>query len=187
MAVGRSFSEGGSPGLRNCEPRRARPESPSPEPGGGYNPRMSDPAVKPPTVAELVWNRDLILSGTSGKASIVLDSAGLAGPSPVQTLAFALAGCMAMDVVHVIRKGRHRLRGCRVELVGQRAPKEPRRFTAIALRFSITGNVPREAVDRAIELSREKYCSVWHSMRQDISLTVTASISPASPSTSGGV
>ena len=142
-------------------------------------------------VAELVWDHDLIFTGTSAKASIVLDSAGLAGPSPVQTLAFALAGCMAMDVVHVIRKGRHDLRGCRVELVGERAPMDPRRFTAIALRFSITGTVPREAVDRAIELSREKYCSVWHSMRQDIPLTVTASISPAASTstsslTSGG-
>ena len=142
-------------------------------------------------VAELVWDHDLIFTGTSAKASIVLDSAGLAGPSPVQTLAFALAGCMAMDVVHVIRKGRHDFRGCRVELVGERAPMDPRRFTAIALRFSITGTVPREAVDRAIELSREKYCSVWHSMRQDIPLTVTASISPAASTstsslTSGG-
>jgi putative redox protein len=137
---------------------------------------MSDPAAKPPMVANLTWDRDLIFSGTSDKASIVLDSAGLEGPSPVQTLAFALAGCMAMDVVHVIKKGRHDLRGCRVELVGERAPTEPRRFTAIALRFAITGKVPPSVVDRAIALSREKYCSVWHSMRQDIPLTVTASI-----------
>ena len=138
---------------------------------------MSEPAGKPPMVAELTWDRDLILSGKSGKATIVLDSAGVAGPSPVQSLAFALAGCMAMDVVHVIRKGRHNLRSCRVEFVGDRAPVDPRRFTAIALRFVITGNVPRDVVNRAIELSREKYCSVWHSMREDIPLTVTASLS----------
>ena len=146
---------------------------------------MPEPDAKPHAVAELVWDRDLIFSGMSGKASILLDSAGLAGPSPVQSLAFALAGCMAMDVVYVIKKGRHKLQGCRVELVGERAPEEPRRFTAIALRFAIVGSVPRQVVDRAIALSREKYCSVWHSMRQDIPLTVTASISPASsPSTS---
>jgi putative redox protein len=147
---------------------------------------MSEPAAKPPMVAELIWDHDLIFSGTSAKASMMLDSAGVAGPSPVQTLAFALAGCMAMDVVHVIKKGRHDLRGCRVELVGQRATEEPRRFTAIALRFAITGNVPRPVVDRAIRLSREKYCSVWHSMRQDIPLTVTASISSTSGSPSSG-
>ena|SRR5688572_18895892 len=143
---------------------------------------MADPAAKPPITAELIWKRELILAGTSGQASIVLDSAGVAGPSPVQTLAFALAGCMAMDVVQVLRKGRHDLRGCRVELVGQRAPLDPRRFTDITLRFTITGGVPRDAVDRAIDLSREKYCSVWHSMRQDINLTVTATISSASSS-----
>ena len=138
---------------------------------------MAERVAKPPTIAELVWERDLVFAGSSGKASIVLDSAGLAGPSPVQSLAFALAGCMAMDVVHVIKKGRHDLHSCRAELIGERAPHDPRRFTEIALRFKIVGNVPRHVVDRAIHLSREKYCSVWHSMRQDINLTVTASIS----------
>ena len=138
---------------------------------------MSEPVGKPPMVAELTWDRDLILFGKSGKATIVLDSAGVAGPSPVQSLAFALAGCMAMDVVHIITKGRHDLRSCRVEFVGDRAPVDPRRFVAIALRFVISGNVPRDVVNRAIELSREKYCSVWHSMREDIPLTVTASLS----------
>jgi putative redox protein len=140
---------------------------------------MAEPARRPPTIAHLTWEGDLVFSGTSKRTSIVLDSAGVAGPSPVETLAFALAGCMAMDLVHVLRRGRHDLQACRAELVGERAPAEPRRFTAIALRFTIIGNVPRNAVDRAIKLSREKYCSVWHSMRQDIPLTVTASISSA--------
>jgi putative redox protein len=143
---------------------------------------MSKSARKPPMIATLAWDRDLIFSATSGRASTVLDSAGLAGPSPMQALVFALAGCMAMDVVHVIKKGRHDLRGCRVELIGERAPSEPRRFVAITLRFAITGNVPATVVDRAITLSREKYCSVWHSMRQDIPLTVSASISSDSAS-----
>jgi putative redox protein len=147
---------------------------------------MSQPATKPPMIATLAWDRDLIFSATSGRATTVLDSAGLAGPSPMQSLAFALAGCMAMDVVHVIKKGRHDLRGCQVELIGERAPTEPRRFVAITLRFAITGNVPATVVDRAIALSREKYCSVWHSMRQDIPLTVTASISDSASSTTPG-
>jgi uncharacterized OsmC-like protein len=46
------------------------------------------------------------------------------------------------------------------------------------MRLSITGNIPQAAVDRAMQLSREKYCSVWHSLRQDIQLTATASIVP---------
>ena len=137
---------------------------------------MSEPAAKPPTVLELIWERDLVFHGTSAQAKMTLDSAGVAGPSPVQTLAFALAGCMAMDVVHILRKARHDLRACRVDLTGERASVEPRRFTAITLRFTVTGNVPVSAVDRAIALSHEKYCSVWHSLRQDISLTLTSSI-----------
>ena len=95
----------------------------------------------------------------------------------MQALAFALAGCMAMDVVHVLRKGRHELRGLRADLTGQRAPAEPKRFTHITLHYTITGSIPDEPVARAIQLSREKYCSVWHSMRQDIELEVTFTVS----------
>ena len=138
---------------------------------------MSDAASKPPTVLELVWEHDLVFAGSSGAARMTLDSAGAAGPSPVQTLAFALAGCMAMDVVHILRKGRHDLRGFRADLTGHRADEQPRRFTAITLAFTINGDVPQEAVDRAVQLSRDKYCSVWHSLRQDIALTTTSSIS----------
>jgi putative redox protein len=138
---------------------------------------MSDAVAKPPTTLELVWEHDLVFGGRSGDIQMSLDSASLAGPSPMQTLAFALAGCMSMDVVHVLTKGRHDLRGLRADLTGQRAPDEPRRFTAITLHFTITGDVPPDKVERAIDLSREKYCSVWHSMRQDIELTVTYKLS----------
>lgn len=131
---------------------------------------------------QLVWERDLVFAGTSNDARLTLDSEGAAGPSPVQALAFGLAGCMAMDVVHVLRKGRHDLRGFRADLSGDRAPNQPRRFTAFALALTINGNIPTDVVERAIELSREKYCSVWHSLRQDISLTVTFSISTVRPS-----
>ncbi len=134
-------------------------------------------AGKPPTVVELIWEHDLVFAGTSSAARMTLDSAGVAGPSPVQALAFGLAACMAMDVVHILRKARHDLKGFRADFSGTRAPGEPRRFTAIALNFSVNGDVPADAVERAIQLSRDKYCSVWHSMRQDIELTITSSIS----------
>jgi putative redox protein len=136
------------------------------------------PVRKPPTTVSLVWEHDLVFGGRSGEAQITLDSGSVAGPSPVQALAFALASCMAMDVVHVLTKGRHDLRGLRVDLSGERANTNPHRFTAIALNYTITGDVPADSVDRAIELSREKYCSVWHSMRQDIPLTVKYTITP---------
>ena len=133
-------------------------------------------AHKAPTTLELVWTHDLIMEGRSGHASIVLDSAGRAGPSPVQALAFALAGCMGMDVVYILTKGRHDLRGFKVSLVAERAQEDPHRITAVTAEFSVTGSVPREQIQRAIDLSHEKYCSVWHSMRQDIPFTTTFSV-----------
>lgn len=141
---------------------------------------MSDASTPehPPTVVQLIWEHDLVFSGHSGDVALTLDSASAAGPSPMQALAFALAGCMAMDVLHVIRKGRFPLRGLRADLSGTRAPDEPRRFTAVTLHYSVTGDVPDDKVARAIELSREKYCSVWHSMRQDIEFHVTYTVTP---------
>ena len=131
---------------------------------------------KPPTIVDLTWIGGLTVVGKSEKASMTLDSAGLAGPSPVQALAFALAGCMTMDIVHILTKGRHAFRSLRSRLVADRAQSEPHRVVSMTLHVAIEGAVPADAVDRAIELSREKYCSVWHSMRQDIPFTVTHDI-----------
>ena len=139
---------------------------------------MADVAAKPPTTIELIWEHDLVFGGRSGDIHLSLDSASVVGLSPMQALGFALSGCMAMDVVHVLTKGRHDLRGLRVDFTGQRATDEPRRFTAITLHYTITGDVPADKIERALELSREKYCSVWHSMRQDIELTLTFTVIP---------
>lgn len=134
--------------------------------------------AKPPTVVDLTWIDGYTFTGTSDKASITLDSAGLAGPSPVQTLAFALAGCMAMDVVHVLTKGRHVFRAIRAHLVAERSADDPHRIVDMTLQFTIEGDMAAQVVDRAIALSREKYCSVWHSMRQDIAFRVTHDLRP---------
>lgn len=126
------------------------------------------PDMKPPTRAELVWTRDLVFDAESAGRRMVIDGDSQAGVSPVQALAFALAGCMSTDVVHILTKGRHPLQACRATFVGERAQEDPHRFTRIDLTFHITGDVPRDAAERAVRLSHEKYCSVWHSMRQDI-------------------
>ena len=140
------------------------------------------PGVSPESmVLDLEWLGDDRVRGRAGDVEIVMDSPPVAGPSPVQTLAFALAGCMAMDVVHVLRKGRHDLRGLTVGLVAGRAEEEPRRFTSATLQFTVTGNVPPEPIQRAIDLSRDKYCSVWNSLRQDIELTVTFRVVAGTP------
>ena len=134
--------------------------------------------AKAPTELELVWEHDLVLGGHAGAATITLDSASVAGPSPVEALGFALAGCMAMDVVHILRKGRHDLKGLKVALVAERAPEDPHRFTSIKLHYTLTGAVPPDQVQRALDLSHDKYCSVWHSMRQDIPFEATFTVTP---------
>jgi putative redox protein len=131
---------------------------------------------RPPTTAELVWSAGLRFGATSGATAIVIDGDGSAGPNPVQAVAIGLAGCMAADIVALLEKGRHPLTGLRVSFTGERAPTPPRRFTRIALHFHVSGGVASDAVERAIALSRETYCSVWHSMRQDIDLVTTFDI-----------
>jgi hypothetical protein len=74
---------------------------------------------KPPTVADLTWLGGLRFSGVSGVTSMTIDGDSAAGPSPVQALAFALAGCMAADVVYILTKGRHPLHALRAHLVAQ--------------------------------------------------------------------
>ena len=104
---------------------------------------------------------------------MTIDGDSVAGPSPVEALGLALASCMGVDVADILRKGRHDLRELATELVAERAPEPPSRFTAVDLRFRVTGDVPATAVERAIALSHEKYCSVWHTFRQDIPLTTS--------------
>jgi len=132
--------------------------------------------AKPPTVVDLTWIGDLKFSGVSNQASMVVDSAGVAGPSPVQALGFALAGCMTTDVAHILTRGRHAFRALRSHLVADRAPEDPHRIVRMSLRIVVKGTVPPDAVERAIALSRDRYCSVWHSMRQDIEFTVSADV-----------
>ena len=131
---------------------------------------------KPPVVADLTWLGDLRFQGVSNRASITIDGDSTAGPSPVQALVFALAGCMAADLVYILTKGRHVIHGLRARLTAQRAQDNPHRVLKVDLRFDIEGAVPAEAVQRAISLSRDKYCSVWHSLNPDIDLQVTSDI-----------
>jgi putative redox protein len=130
---------------------------------------------KPPVVVEMEWTRELefLAHITKHGHELVLDSSAKAGGSPVDLLAAALCGCMAMDVAYTLTRGRHLYRALRTRLVAQRSPELPHRMTAATIHFVISGDVPGAAVERAIQLSHEKYCSVWHSMRQDIELQVT--------------
>ena len=92
----------------------------------------------------------------------------------------ALAGCMAIDVADIVIKGRHPLTALEVRLAGERREDPPRHFVHFTLHFVVGGTVPEHAIQRAIDLSREKYCSVWHSLRQDIRLDTTFEVEAGS-------
>ncbi|HET9314758.1 MAG TPA: OsmC family protein [Vicinamibacteria bacterium] len=128
----------------------------------------SSDAPRPPLQLSITWERDLLFSGSIGEHRLLLDGDGQAGVSPVQALGFALASCMGSDVALILTRGRHPLRALRARLTAHRAPTDPRRFVSVTLRFEVEGAVPREAVERALALSRDRYCSVWHSLREDI-------------------
>jgi putative redox protein len=124
------------------------------------------------TVA-LEWKGGLRFAGSTPAGELMVDGDSAAGPSPVQLLAFGVAGCMAADLVHILERSRVPPQAVRVTFTGERAERDPRRFVRIALRFEVAGDVPADKVDRALTLSRETYCSVWHSLRPDIELQVS--------------
>ena len=139
-----------------------------------------------PLVVDLLWESERRFRARSGDVEIVLDSPPTGGPTPVQALGFGIAGCMAMDVADIVRKGRLDLKGLRVHLVAQRSAEHPKRLLAVDIRFTFEGDVPADRAERAIQLSRERYCSVWHSLRRDIELTTSFEVmteTPTAPST----
>jgi putative redox protein len=136
--------------------------------------------AKPPVIADLLWTDALRFDATSARVATVIDGDSVAGPSPVQMLVLGLAGCMSADVVDIVRKGRHPLTGFSARIVAERAPEPPTRIVRAELIFRLRGDVPAAAVERAIALSRDKYCSVWHSLRQDIELTTSFAVTTES-------
>ena len=125
-------------------------------------------------VVELTWQGDMRFEARVGGHTLTLDSDRHAGVSPPQALAASLAGCMAIDVVDILQKGRFPLDGMTVRLESARRGDPPRHVTRVAYHFVVRGDgIPADRVERAIELSRERYCSVWHSLRQDIDFRAT--------------
>ena len=81
-------------------------------------------------------------------------------PRPMETVLAGTGGCAAYDVVLILKRGRHDVRGCSVKLSAERAPADPKVFTRIHMHFIVSGHqLKAEAVERAIALSHEKYCS----------------------------
>ena len=99
-----------------------------------------------------------------------LDGEGKTAHSPVQALLLSLAGCTAADVIDILTKSRVPVSTLQVRVEGDRNADQPRYFTAIRMRYIARGiaEADRSKLERAVQLSHEKYCSVFHSLRTDI-------------------
>ncbi len=116
--------------------------------------------------ARIKWIEDVCFVGESGSGhAIVMDGAPEGGGRnlgmrPMETVLIGTGGCTAYDVVHILKKSRAAIADCVVEIESERAPEDPKVFTSIHLHFIVSGkNLKAQQVERAIQLSAEKYCS----------------------------
>jgi putative redox protein len=110
-------------------------------------------------VAETGSGHTLVMDGAPDSVKPENGGQNLA-PRPMETLLAGTGGCTAYDVVLILKRGRHDVRGCTVKLSAERAEVDPKVFTRIGMHFTVTGKgIPAAAVERAIAMSHEKYCS----------------------------
>ncbi len=135
----------------------------------GYKAKIT-PTVK----ATLTWSKELLFTGTTQQGyDIEFDANSQLGCKPTESLLLSLAGCMGIDIVMVLQKMRVRLAGFNMDITGQRNPEPPQYYRAVEIVMHIKGSgVDARKVERAVALSRDKYCSVYNSLRKDLALTV---------------
>ena len=110
-------------------------------------------------IAQTGSGHTLMMDGAPDAAKPDNGGANLA-PRPMETVLAGAGGCTAYDVVLILKRGRHDVRGCSVQLKSERAETDPKVFTRIHMHFVVTGkNLPAAAVERAIAMSHDKYCS----------------------------
>lgn len=98
-------------------------------------------------------------------------------PRPMEMLLTGAGGCAAYDVVLILKRGRHKIAGCQVKLTGERAEQDPKVFTKIHFAFTITGaNLPQAAVERAVQLSHDKYCSATAMLSKTAQITHSVTV-----------
>ncbi|MFC0522853.1 OsmC family protein [Pontibacillus salicampi] len=114
-------------------------------------------------------------SGHSLKMDAGADSGGVnEGARPTEYLLNAVAGCTGIDIISILKKMRLEPTSFHMDIKGDRAEEHPRKFTDIHIHYALEGELPEDKVIRAIELSKDKYCSVSHSI--SAKLTVSYSI-----------
>lgn len=124
------------------------------------------------------WIDGMAFMGESGTGhALVMDGAPEyggknLGPRPLEMLLLGLGGCTAFDVVMILQKGRQPIEDCQVEIEAERAEEHPKIFTKIHMRYLVKGRgLSAEAVNRAVELSVEKYCSATHIINKTAAMT----------------
>jgi len=119
----------------------------------------------------LTWLRDRTFVAQLGAHHVVIDSAeggrDSRGPSPMDLALAALAGCTAIDVISILEKQRQPITDLIIRVEGERADEHPRRYTRVTVTYEVHGaGLSRPAVERAVQLSEEKYCSVSATFRE---------------------
>ncbi|RFU69264.1 OsmC family peroxiredoxin [Peribacillus saganii] len=120
------------------------------------------------------WTGDMAFSGTTPSGhEIKMDAApevggNNSGARPMELLLHSLAGCTGIDIVMILKKMRFEPSAFKMEIEGSRAEEQPRRFTDIHIHYSLEGELPEDKVVRAIKLSKDKYCSVSHSLNVNV-------------------
>ena len=114
-------------------------------------------------IAHSEWRQGTVYEGIAENGNTIVfdtDAAHTHGPSPMEAVLMALCGCTSVDVVGILKKKRQELTGLRVSAEATQAPAPPRVFTHIKLTYSVSGKLSRRAVEDAVSLSKNKYCSV---------------------------
>jgi putative redox protein len=132
----------------------------------------SNETPKPSNKIALRWTgngKEYLGTGGAGPA-VILDGSSAKGPSPMDALLYAVAGCMALDVQHILEASRVPMTALEVEVEGERAPDPPKFFTKLRLIYRVEGpqDEHQAKLERAVALSKEKFCSVLHTLRPDI-------------------
>lgn len=128
---------------------------------------------------QVVWEGGMRYRGGPAEGpTLVVDGNKEAAPSPVDTLVVAIASCSAIDVVDYLEKRRTPPSACSVSVRFSRNPNPPRRLTGLHLTFRVATDSPREHVERAVQLSFAKYCSVAASLAPDIRVEWVVELEP---------
>ncbi|MBV9775252.1 MAG: OsmC family protein, partial [Gemmatimonadetes bacterium] len=136
--------------------------------------------VPSPYAIEVVWEGERrYRGGPEGGPTLTVDGNREAAPSPVDALVIALASCSAIDVVDILAKRRTPVASLRVRVEFSRAPEPPRRLTDARLVYTVATASERSHVERAVELSFDKYCSVAGSLAPDTRLAWEVELEPA--------